>query len=70
MVVIVNGTLSPVFTFTACAVLSIAIDALDALYRQYPDRSIKTAQGWPIDYSYWSGSYVSKFSSEAPIDFY
>lgn len=47
-----------------------AIDALDALYRQYPDRSIKTAQGWPIDYSYWSGSYVSKFSSEAPIDFY
>ncbi|WP_342344241.1 adhesion domain-containing protein [Citrobacter sp. FP75] len=47
-----------------------AIDGLDALYRQYPDRRIKTAQGWPIDYSYWSGSYASQFSSEAPINFY
>ncbi len=46
------------------------VDGLDSLYRQYPGRSIKTAQGWPIDYSYWSGSYVSKFSSEAPNNFY
>lgn len=41
-----------------------AVSSLDSLYSKYPDRSIKTAQGWPIDRSYWSGTYSSSFSME------
>lgn len=33
-----------------------SVEALDALYRTYPERTIKTEKGWPIDQSYWSGS--------------
>lgn len=32
------------------------VEALDSLYAKYPNRTIKTAQGWPINRSYWSGS--------------
>lgn len=40
------------------------VSSLDSLYSKYPDRSIKTVQGWPIDRSYWSGTYSSSFSTE------
>ncbi|MGP8846761.1 adhesion domain-containing protein, partial [Enterobacter hormaechei] len=40
------------------------VSSLDSLYSKYPDRSIKTVQGWPIDRSYWSGTYNSSFSTE------
>ncbi|WP_234932470.1 adhesion domain-containing protein, partial [Salmonella enterica] len=33
-----------------------AVEALDSLYSKYPSRTINTAQGWPVYYSYWSGS--------------
>ncbi|MDI5448878.1 hypothetical protein MJL27_25745, partial [Salmonella enterica subsp. enterica serovar Anatum] len=31
---------------------------------------INTAQGWPVYYSYWSGSNSTSFSSGAKVDFY
>ncbi|WP_194206193.1 adhesion domain-containing protein [Superficieibacter sp. 1612_C1] len=45
---------------------------LDALYNTYPNRTIKTEKGWPIDRSYWSGtySYSVKYSTAKPSSFY
>ncbi|EBX1354541.1 hypothetical protein DQ806_15995 [Salmonella enterica subsp. enterica serovar Okatie] len=42
---------------------------LDSLYSKYPNRTIKTAQGWPIDHSYWSVTVVSSFG-DSPLDTY
>ncbi|EGG5282599.1 exotoxin [Salmonella enterica] len=47
-----------------------AVEALDSLYSKYPSRTINTAQGWPVYYSYWSGSNSTSFSSGAKLDFY
>ncbi|ECU9886105.1 exotoxin [Salmonella enterica subsp. enterica serovar Anatum] len=47
-----------------------AVEALDSLYSKYPSRTINTAQGWPVYYSYWSGSNSTSFSSGAKVDFY
>ncbi|EBY1769138.1 hypothetical protein DU102_22970 [Salmonella enterica subsp. enterica serovar Georgia] len=47
-----------------------AVEALDSLYSKYPNRTINTAQGWPVYYSYWSGSNSTSFSSGAKLDFY
>lgn len=46
--------------------------ALDALYNTYPNRAIKTEKGWPVDRSYWSGTYSSsvKYSTTKPDYFY
>lgn len=49
---------------------SPAVEALDSLYSKYPSRTINTAQGWPVYYSYWSGSNSTSFSSGAKLDFY
>ncbi|TKU08192.1 hypothetical protein FDW86_09800 [Citrobacter sp. wls828] len=40
------------------------VSSLDSLYSKFPNRTIKTEQGWPIDRSYWSGTYSSSFSTE------
>ncbi|ECD1236283.1 exotoxin [Salmonella enterica subsp. enterica serovar Weltevreden] len=47
-----------------------SVEALDSLYSKYPNRTIKTAQGWPIDRSYWSGSAGKSFSSAPPNTYY
>ncbi|EEM7817350.1 exotoxin [Salmonella enterica subsp. enterica serovar Durham] len=47
-----------------------AVEALDSLYSKYPNRTINTAQGWPVYYSYWSGSNSTSLSSGAKVDFY
>lgn len=47
-----------------------AVEALDSLYSKYPSRTINTTQGWPVYYSYWSGSNSTSFSSGAKLDFY
>lgn len=33
-----------------------SVKELDSLYSKYPNRTIKTGQGWPINRSYWSGT--------------
>ncbi|EBX9477649.1 hypothetical protein DUA64_04555 [Salmonella enterica subsp. enterica serovar Abony] len=38
-----------------------SVEQLDSLYSKYPNRTIKTAQGWPINRSYWSGSRSGGF---------
>ncbi|EAO2687930.1 hypothetical protein E2X65_22885 [Salmonella enterica] len=43
---------------------------LDSLYSKYPNRTIKTTQGWPVDHSYWSGNLVSSFSTAQLINYY
>lgn len=40
-------------------------EGLDSLYRKYPNRTIKTEQGWPINRSYWSGTPSQYFGPTA-----
>lgn len=47
-----------------------SVAALDSLYSKYPGRTIKTAQGWPINHSYWSGSAGTRFSTSKPNLYY
>ncbi len=47
-----------------------AVEALDSLYSKYPNRTINTVEGWPVYYSYWSGSNSTSLSSGAKLDFY
>ncbi|EDS6428080.1 hypothetical protein XS46_003670, partial [Salmonella enterica subsp. enterica] len=47
-----------------------SIEALDSLYSKYPNRTIKTAQGWPINRSYWSGSSSGSLTSGKPRSYY
>ncbi|ECJ2541146.1 hypothetical protein FNI64_12155 [Salmonella enterica subsp. salamae] len=47
-----------------------SVAMLDSLYSKYPNRTIKTAQGWPIDHSYWSGDIVSSFGTTQPTNYY
>ncbi|MDI5166044.1 DUF823 domain-containing adhesin, partial [Salmonella enterica subsp. enterica serovar Montevideo] len=42
------------------------IASLDSLYSKYPNRTIKTAQGWPINRSYWSGSSSGSLTGGKP----
>ncbi|EHL3467989.1 hypothetical protein LAN87_001603 [Salmonella enterica] len=44
-------------------------DGLDALYSQYPGRTIKTTQGWPVMRSYWSGTPDGAFSTSVPTTY-
>lgn len=47
-----------------------SIEALDSLYSKYPNRTIKTAQGWPINRSYWSGSSSWSLTGGKPRSYY
>lgn len=47
-----------------------SVEMLDSLYSKYPNRTIKTAQGWPIDHSYWSESAAPSFGVEKPYLYY
>ncbi|WP_405123281.1 adhesion domain-containing protein [Salmonella enterica] len=48
-----------------------AVEALDSLYSKYPSRTINTAQGWPVYYSYWSGTNAGTITPGAPpYDYY
>ncbi|EDT1456703.1 hypothetical protein CE894_001433 [Salmonella enterica subsp. enterica serovar Ramatgan] len=47
-----------------------ALASLDSLYRKYPDRTIKTAQGWPVVRSYWSNSNAGSISSSTSRNYY
>lgn len=47
-----------------------SVTALDSLYKAYPGRTIKTAQGWPIDHSYWSGTPSQPLSLTTPNTYY
>lgn len=47
-----------------------SVAMLDSLYSKYPNRTIKTAQGWPIDHSYWSGDIVSSFGTTQLTSYY
>ncbi|ECD9608981.1 hypothetical protein FNZ18_06260 [Salmonella enterica subsp. salamae] len=47
-----------------------SVAMLDSLYSKYPNRTIKTAQGWPIDHSYWSGDIVSSFGTTQLTNYY
>lgn len=42
-----------------------SVQGLDSLYSKYPNRTIKTAQGWPINRSYWSGTPSQYFGQTA-----
>ncbi|ECG8258546.1 hypothetical protein FO131_14680 [Salmonella bongori] len=42
---------------------------LDSLYSKYPGQVIKTAQGWPVNHSYWSGTPASAFSTSEPYNY-
>ncbi|WP_171923115.1 adhesion domain-containing protein [Salmonella bongori] len=44
-------------------------DDLDSLYSKYPGQAIKTAQGWPVYRSYWSGTSASKLSTSEPYSY-
>lgn len=47
-----------------------SVEALDSLYSKYPNRTIKTAQGWPINRSYWSGSSSGSLTGGKPRSYY
>lgn len=47
-----------------------SVEALDSLYSKYPNRTIKTAQGWPINRSYWSGSSSGSLAVGKPRSYY
>lgn len=48
-----------------------SIEQLDSLYSKYPNGAIKTAQGWPIIHSYWSGTNAGTITPGAPpYDYY
>ncbi|EKF5619774.1 hypothetical protein OZQ94_002530 [Salmonella enterica subsp. enterica] len=47
-----------------------AVESLDSLYDKYPDRMIKTAQGWPINRAYWSGSNAGTLSTGVSKSYY
>lgn len=47
-----------------------SVQALDSLYRKYPNRTIKTVQGWPVDHSYWSGTFVQTFGTSLSSSYY
>lgn len=47
-----------------------SVVALDSLYSQYPGRTIKTAEGWPINRSYWSGTSAGSLSTSKPDAYY
>ncbi|EBV1218375.1 hypothetical protein DNW00_17190 [Salmonella enterica subsp. enterica serovar Neunkirchen] len=47
-----------------------SVEALDSLYSKYPNRTIKTAQGWPINRSYWSGSSSWSLTGGKPRSYY
>lgn len=41
-----------------------SVEQLDSLYSKYPNGAIKTAQGWPIIQSYWSGTNAGTLTLE------
>ncbi|CEA32533.1 putative exported protein [Salmonella enterica subsp. enterica serovar Paratyphi A] len=48
-----------------------SVEQLDSLYSKYPNGAIKTAQGWPIIRSYWSGTNAGTITPGAPpYDYY
>lgn len=48
-----------------------SVEQLDSLYSKYPNGAIKTAQGWPIIRSYWSGTNAGTLTPGMPsYDYY
>lgn len=48
-----------------------SVEQLDSLYSKYPNGAIKTAQGWPIIQSYWSGTNAGTLTPGVPsYDYY
>ncbi|MGK4724913.1 adhesion domain-containing protein, partial [Salmonella enterica] len=47
-----------------------SVEALDSHYSKYPNRTIKTAQGRPINRSYWSGSSSGSLTGGKPRSYY
>ncbi|MDI5568486.1 DUF823 domain-containing adhesin, partial [Salmonella enterica subsp. enterica serovar Kentucky] len=48
-----------------------SVEQLDSLYSKYSNGAIKTAQGWPIIQSYWSGTNAGTLTPGVPsYDYY